>query len=361
MDITSSRGISRRGLLRAATTTAAAAAFAGLHARQALAAQELRIMMAGGSWKDFVDRTFATPFAKANNVEIVWKLGLSMEPIIMAQQRRPQWDLVHTGQTRAEQLGSMGLYRAWKVEEIPNLAKIHPSFRFDHLAGKCHTPYGLCVNTKQIKRPITSWEDMWDPAFKGKVAFPAWTWIGDEVFQAINIAFGGAADNIDVGVAKFKTLFKDNGCQIINNVEHTKQLVVAGEVWMCPYFGARTEQAAAAGAPVEFVIPKEGGLSWIFNTAMVANRPPESMEIAQKFVNLELDADKQIEFARLTGYPPTNLDAMKNLPPDLAKLRLSEDELALLGKLQRQADYMVQFAYRDQFADRWNKEVLAAK
>ena len=40
---------------------------------------------------------------------------------------------------------------------------------------------------------------------------------------------------------------------------------------------------------------------------------------------------------------------MNNLPPDLAKLKLSEDELALLGKLQRQADYMVQFAYRDQF------------
>ena len=35
------------------------------------------------------------------------------------------------------------------------------------------------------------------------------------------LAFGGAADNIDVGVAKFKTLFKDNDCQIINNVEHT--------------------------------------------------------------------------------------------------------------------------------------------
>jgi spermidine/putrescine-binding protein len=273
-----------------------------------------------------------------------------------------QWDLVHTGQTRAEQLGSMGLYRVWKVEEIPNLAKIHPPFRYDHLAGKCHTPYGLCVNTKQIKatdhRPGTT---CGTPQFKGKIGFPAWTWVGDEVFQAINVAFGGAPDNIDVGIAKFKTLFKDNGCQIINNVEHAKQLLLAGEVWLCPYFSARTEQAAAAGAGVEFVIPKEGGLSWIFNTAMVANRPPESMEIAQKFVNLELDADKQIEFARLTGYPPTNLDAMKNLPPDLAKLRLSDAELTLLGKLQRQADYMVQFAYRDQFADRWNKEVLAAK
>jgi putative spermidine/putrescine transport system substrate-binding protein len=361
MDKNTSHGLSRRGLLRAAGTTAAAAALAGAGSREALAAQELRIMMPGGSWKDFVDKTFATPFAKANNAEIVWKLGLSMEPIIMAQQRRPQWDLVHTAQSRAEQLGSMGLYRAWKAEEIPNLPKIHPSFRYEFLAGKCHTPYGLCVNTKQIKRPITSWTDMWDPAFKGKVAFPAWNWTGDEVFQAINIVLGGAADNIDVGIAKFKTLFKDNDCQIINNVEHTRQLLLAGEVWLCPYFSARTEQAAAAGAPVEFVIPTEGGISWIFNTAMVANRPKESMELAQKFVNLELDADKQIEFARLTGYPPTNMDAMKNLPPDLAKLKYSEDELVLLGKLQRQADYMVQFAYRDQFAERWNKEVLAAK
>jgi hypothetical protein len=33
----------------------------------------------------------------------------------------------------------------------------------------------------------------------------------------------------------------------------------------------------------------------------------------------------------------------------------------LLGKLQRQVDFMTQFAYRDQFLDRWNKEVLAAK
>ena len=41
------------------------------------------------------------------------------------------------------------------------------------------------------------------------------------------------------------------------------QLLVAEEMWICPYFGARTEQAAAAGAPVEFVIPKEGGISWI--------------------------------------------------------------------------------------------------
>ena len=78
-------------------------------------------------------------------------------------------------------------------------------------------------------------------------------------------------------------------------------------------------------------------------------------------MDFTLDADRQIEFSRLTGYPPTNMQAMKTLPPELKKLELSEDEVDRLGKLQRQADFMTQFAYRDQYAERWNKEVLTAK
>jgi putative spermidine/putrescine transport system substrate-binding protein len=284
-----------------------------------------------------------------------------MEPIVMAQQRRPQWDLIHCNQTKAEQLGSMNLYRVWTQDKVPNLSKIHPSFRYDHLVGKTHTPYGLCVNTKEIKREVNSWNDLWDPAFKGKVAFPAWNWVGDELFQAINIAFGGTSENIDTGITKFKALFKDNDCQIITNVDATLQLLKAGEIWICPHFGARVVQAAAAGAPVEFVIPKEGGLSWIWNTALINNRPEDETELAWQYLDTTLGTEKQIEFARLTGYPPTNMEAQKNLPPDLKKLYYSDSDIELLGKLQRQVDFMTQFAYRDQFLDRWNKEVLAAK
>lgn len=353
---TTSRDPSRRSLLKGAAGLALASA---LPAPAIAQARELRIMMAGGSWRDFVARSFADPFAKASNVELVWKLGLSQEPVVMAQQRRPQWDCNHSNQARAGQLGAMGLYRPWTPDRIPNLAKIHPSFRYEFIAGKVHTPYGLCVNTRQIRRPVNSWEDLWDPAFKSKIAFPAWNWVGDEVFHAINIAFGGSAEDIDKGIARFKALFRDNQCQIINNVEHTRQLLLAGEVWLCPYFGARTEQAAAAGAPVEFVIPKEGGLSWVWNTATIANRPQASMELTDRFVNSTLDAERQIDFARQTGYPPTNIEAMKNLPPDLKKLEMSDADVELLGKLQRGADFMTQFAYRDQYAERWNKEVLA--
>lgn len=351
---------SRRRFMQAGAALAAAAVAGPLASRGASAAQarDLRIIMAGGSWKEWVDQYFAQPFAKAHNIDIIWKLGLGQEPLVMAQRTRPQWDLIHSSQARASQLGAMGLYRKFDPARIPNLSQVHASFRYEYLAGKCHTPYGLCVNTKRITRPVESWADLWDPAFQGKIAFPAWSWIGDEVFHAINVAFGGDAANIEPGIAKFKELFAKNKCRVANNVEHTRQLLVAGEIWLCPYFGARTEQAAAAGAPVEFVIPKEGGMSWIWNTALINNRPEASMTLAEQFVDSTLEAEAQIEFARKTGYPPTNMQAMANLPPDLKKLELNSEQLELLRKLQGKADYVTMFERRDAYAERWNKEVL---
>jgi putative spermidine/putrescine transport system substrate-binding protein len=346
----------RRNILRGASAASTLLVAPNIARAQA---KELRVLIAGGSWRDFFHQTFSEPFAKAKNVEITYRLGLSFEPMIMAQRRSPQWDIIHQSQSRSTWLGSLGILREWDPAKVPNVNKVHKAFRYEFNVGKIHTPYGICVNTKEIKKPITSWNDLWDPAFKGKVAFPAWPWMGEEVFHALNVMFGGTAENIDPGIARLKALFKENQAKVINNVEHTRQLLVAGEVWICPYFGARTEQAAAAGAPVEFVMPNEGGLSWIWNTSLIAGRPGASQALAEEFVNTTLDAEKQLQFARLTSYPPTNIDAMNNIPADLAKLRIPMAEIEKIGELQRRTDYLALFSYRDQHVERWNKEVLA--
>ncbi|SLN64816.1 ABC transporter substrate-binding protein [Oceanibacterium hippocampi] len=351
----------RRFLESTAMTGAGAAALAGFGSSAARAAGgELHILFAGGTWQKWFTETFVDDFAKAEGANIVWKTGLSFEPLVIAQRRRPQWDLIHQNQNTSSQLGAMDAVIEWTEDMIPNLKDIHPSFRYPYLAGKIHTPYGLVVNTKRVKSPITKWADLWNPELKGKVAFPAWNWMGQEVFHAINQLEGGSPDNVDPGIAKLKALYTDNAALTIENVEHTKQLLVEEEVWVAPYFGARTEQAAAAGAPVEFVVPEEGGLSFIWNTAIINGRPKESTELAAKLVNYSLDPERQIAFSRLTGYPPTNIQAMKNLPPDLKRLELTDEQVEGLGKIQREFDYMAMFAYRDEIKDRWNKEVLGS-
>ncbi len=355
------RGTSRRQFLQeTALAGAGLAAWAamGPGAAQA-AAKELRILFAGGTWQEWFNNTFGKPFEASTGTKIIWKMGLGFEPLVIAQRRRPQWDLIHQNQNTSSQLGALNAVVEWKEENIPNLKNVHPAFRYPYLAGKIHTPYGLAVNTKKITRPITKWEDMWDPEFAGKVAFPAWGWMGQEVFHAINQLNGGSPEDVSPGIEKLKALYHTNKAQTINNVEHTHQMLVEEEVWICPHFSARTEKAAKAGAPVEFVIPEEGGLSFIFNTSIINNRPADSMELAYRFVDVTLDPENQIEFTRLTGYPPTNIEAMNNLPEDLARLRMTEEDVAAFGKIQREFDYMAMFAFRDQIKTRWDKEVIA--
>ncbi len=352
--------ITRRRLLsQSARLGAGVVALSALGAGAARAeAKTLNVLFPGGTWLEFYEKTFTKPWSEAHGTEFVWKNGLGFEPLVIAQRRRPQWDLIHQNQNTSSQLGALDAIIEWKEEDLPNLKNIHPSFRYPYLAGKVHTPYGLAVNTKKITKPVTKWADLWDPEFKGKVGFPAWEWMGQEVFHAINQINGGTPDNVDPGIEKMKALYADGGAITLDNVEHTKQMLVAEEVWITPYFGARTDQAKEAGAPVEFIVPEEGGLSFIFNTSIISGRPDDSRELALTFVDTTLDAEKQIEFSRLTGYPPTNVEAMKNLPPDLKKLELTDAQVDALGKLQRDFDYMAMFAYRDQIKDRWNKEVL---
>ena len=354
--------LTRRRLLGHGAAAGAVLAGAPFIGRSAHAlASELRILFPGATWQEYFQKTFTTPFSEANKVQMVWKTGVRWGPLLIAQRRRPQWDLAHMNQTEAAQMGSIsGILTEFTDDLLPNLKDVHPSFKYQYAAGKVHTPYGLSVNTKRFTKPVTSWLDMWDPAFAGKVAFPDWAWVGEEVFHAINHVLGGNEENIDPGIAKFKELFKINKAVTISTNEQAIQMFANEEIWIAPMFSARSDQAKAKGAPVEFVLPKEGGLSWIWQTGIIAGRPKDSIETAAKLVNDTLDAEKQIAFSRLTGYPPTNIKAIKNLPPDLKHLELSDADLEGYGKLQRTFDYMAQFALKDANSERWKKEVLAA-
>ncbi len=349
----------RRDLFRVAAGAAAFSTlpFAGTsHA----AVDELRVLFPGGSWKEFFERSFANDFAKKENIKFNWRAGHRFSAIVIAQRRSPQWDLMHANQTDAMQLGTMGLLTEWKEDRIPNLKDVHELFRYPYLAGKVHTPYGLAVNTKRIKRPIDSWNDLWDPEFAGKVAFPDWGWVGEELFHAINTVFGGTEENVDPGIARFKELYQKNKAKVGKNVDEMMQLFVAEELWIAPLFSARVAQARAKGAPVEFVIPKEGGMSWIYQTGLIANRSKERTELSERLVDFTLDPERQIEFSKLTGYPPTNKKAIANIPADRKDLMLTETELQNLAKLQSKLDYMAMFGYRDQHRERWHKDVLSS-
>jgi len=320
--------------------------------------ESLNYLFPGGTWKTWFENTFTTPFGKENNVKFICTVGdpAAHTARVIAEKGNPNYDFLHHHQINLMQLGAMGLLEEWKESEIANLKDIHPAFRIPYVAGKVITPFGLAYNVKKSPKKVTSWKDLWDPAFRGRVAIPKWAWIGETWFNSINKVLGGTEDNIDPGLKKCRELIKDNKAIIMDSVEQGKDLFVSEEIWIAPYYNARTEQAKKAGAPIEFVYPEEGGLNWYFNVGVIKGRPKENRDLAFKFINYTLDPKKQLEFSLLCGYPPTNMKTMSMIPADRKDLFITKEQMENLGKIK--IDYVKMLNNSDKNAERWNKEVL---
>ena len=119
-------------------------------------------MMAGGSWKDFVDRPSPHPSPRPDNVEIVWKLGLSMEPIIMAQQRRRNGTLVHTARRAPSRSAPWDSIAPGRSRRSPTSRKSIPPFVSTILPA---VPHALrAVRQHQADQAtISPWRRTWTP------------------------------------------------------------------------------------------------------------------------------------------------------------------------------------------------------
>ena len=80
--------IGRRHFLKGALGSAAATVACPTVLRAA-DAKELNILFPGGTWKDWYEQVFVTPFATQRGIKVVWKTGLGFEPLVIAQRRRP--------------------------------------------------------------------------------------------------------------------------------------------------------------------------------------------------------------------------------------------------------------------------------
>jgi putative spermidine/putrescine transport system substrate-binding protein len=358
-------GTNRRDFLKATlgAAGAAAACAGGLHLltpRDASAAKvTLNFLFAGGTWKKWFEDSLTTPFSKEFGCDINISAGESAAQMVRvrAEKDSPTFDFIHIQQNAAMQLGSIGLLEEWTEDKIPNVKDVHPAFKNPYHAGKVVAPYGIAFNAKTAPKKVTSWLDLWDPAFKGRVGIPKWPWVGETWFHAVNKVLGGTEENVTPGIEKCRQLMRENKGIIIDSVEHAKNLFVSGEIWIAPYYTARTKQAVDAGAPLEFVFPKEGGLGWYFATAMIKGRPKESRDMGFKFANYTLDPKKQLDFSLLCGYPPTNVKAMALIPKERqADLLLTPEQMDNLAKIQ--LDYVKMLEVSDKAGERWNKEVL---
>jgi putative spermidine/putrescine transport system substrate-binding protein len=355
------KDISRREVMQAMGLGAAAIALAELGGvRPAWAEDAFTIASTGGSWGDGLKQAYVVKadFEKRFNAQVSYAhmIDSVIATKAIAQCGNPPFTVPALLNAEAVMLAEGGCLQDYDLGVVTNYKDLLPGTFEAPRAGlkaywAAHTMIvmGLVYNTKRVTVKPTSFMDLGNPKYKGKIAIPAYGWVGIQWLHALNQSLGGTPDNIDPGMKAIAELVKKNDALIMENTDVTLKAFTREEIWMMPFWNGRCFSLQAEGVPVDIVYPR--GSLQVGNGFPILKGTKFERQ-AQHFVNISLDAEYQIEMTRRFRYPPSNRKA--KLPPEMAHYALKEADLKAMMPL----DFQKMNQHRAAYLARWNREVL---
>lgn len=318
--------------------------------------------ISGGSWGEWVKEFFVTPWEDetGNTIDVRFEGGGSRSSKLQANKSNPVYDLAHGSNTDASGWGAQDLI-VKHGEHVEGFDRAGKAFRNEWLAGKVATPFGIGYNSGKVDMEVSSWDDLLKPEFKGKVAIPAWGWMGSSWLYVINNIKGGTVTNIDPGLNYVKKLIEEQDAVVMENTDNGLRQFQNEEILIAPYWSARTDQIELdSNIKTQFVYPKEGAMKFYFNLSLL-DRGDQKLKAAADFISSTLKPERQGKFSSNVGYPPTNPDAVQHIDEsakqDRPSLNITKEDMDNMAQINVNWTKVAQ--HRAAHAERWRKIVRA--
>jgi spermidine/putrescine transport system substrate-binding protein len=230
-------------------------------------------------------------------------------------------------------------------QKLPNLKNLFPyfaskegNFWIDEDGTRTGVPWtwgsiGITIDTRRVKAMPTSWFDLLEPEFKGRVAIPddptgAWA-LGSHVLK-----FDPAETTKEDGEKVFDLLSQvaAQSTGVSPSFGDATTKMTAGDADVCwQGWAAMNQFAADAGVDTfETEVPKEGSFSFCDAYALPAGA--DNADTALAWMNESLDPKVNAEAAVFLVGGVTVTDAVKDLPKNIAGLYAYEDLDELLTR-----------------------------
>lgn len=271
----------------------------------------------GGSPQQGFTKCVLTPFTKATGITVKYLAATTQVATaqVVAQKSNPPIDVMVAATQYEATAEKDGILAPLDMSKIPNVSKVDKAYLtgdkygvpgFDGIAG-------IGYNTKVFQEhgwaPPTSWNDLFDPKYKGHVGLEdvSNNYMYELVYQLSEMN-GGSANNYVPGITKLATIKPD--LQAIYQADpQVDQAMENGSVWIAPRGGNRILALKEGGTPVDFVQPKEGVLPLTVSLTLIKNSPHTAA--AYKLINFWLSPQAQDCMAPDTGYGPVESAALK--------------------------------------------------
>ena len=201
------------------------------------------------------------------------------------------------------------------LDKIPNAKNIVSSLKapvYDP-TGKHSLVYtwgitGIVYNKNFIKETPTSWEDLWNPDYKGRVI------LLNDNREVIGMALkkNGYSNN-STDQAQVEKAFNDLKTLAPNvlafDTDTIKQKFIAEEAWIGTMWSGDASYTYKDNKNIGFVIPKEGATIWADTFAIP--KGAKNKALAEKFINFIYEPKISAKNYEYIGYNDPNEKAME--------------------------------------------------
>lgn len=272
------------------------------------------------NWADYMPDSILRDFEDEFGIRVVYDTYSSNEEMLakLMGGGLGQYDLAVPSDYMIEVMIEEDLLQPIDHGQLPNLVHIGDKYLdtpFDP-GNRYSIPYlwgttGIAYNTRYIKEPVTSWNDLWNPAHNRRLA------LLDDSREVIGMALQSLGYSINetdpARLAEAGDKLKQLAPRVLTYENtFTKDLLVSGEVWIAHVWNGDAALAMEENPDITYVLPKEGGVVWQDNLVILKRAP--NAKAAHLFINYLLRPEVSAVLAEEFPYGSPNLAAVELLP-----------------------------------------------
>lgn len=321
-------------------------------------------------WEGYTDTLFTKPFEEACGVKVnATYMGSSDDLVAKLRAGNGQnFDLVSPSSDAITQIIQAGLASPLNLKRIPSYGDLMASFRELTMARKDSSVYGLpwafgpnplIYDTTKVKTAPTSWSELWDKKYKGKLSLQddiATLWM---VAQSLGMDDPKDRSHIynlsDEELTKVKARMmelKPNVRKYWSTAGDMTQLFQSGEIVAGEGWPLMTATLRSAGFPAGETIPQEGTTAWADHWVLTSGA--KNLDAAYAWLEYSSQAFTQKLLADVTNYIVANPAAKSYMTPQQVS---TQRDIAEYGD---KVNFWQWSPRRDKYTEVWN-EVKAGK
>ena len=294
-------------------------------------------------------------FSKASGADVTFTPLLGVDQIgkIQASPNAPPFDVVLFDEGPLIPAINTGVLEKFPSEKSKAFADIPDAFRHPDGYAPVLTVQliGIAYNPKKIKTPPTSWEDLWNPEYKGRVGITGLaSSLGTAFMVEIAKLHGGSETNIEPAFDAVKKLLPNVGA-IATSPGALAALFQQGEIDIAFNYWNNVALLAAKGVDIAFAKPKSGAIVVRSSAQIVKNN--QNPQAVLEYLDTVMSADVQ---KGLEASPWVMMPTNKRVPLTGANLTVasSVDDLVANNVL---LDWRKFQSLRGEWITRFSREV----